>query len=90
MSWTVEFDDIAAKEYKKCSKELQKTISNYLYTKVLKSKHPKDLGKALRYDYLGLWRYRVGKYRIVCHLEEDKLVVLVLRIAKRDAVYKNL
>ena len=51
MSWTVEFDDIAAKEYKKCSKELQKTISNYLYTKVLKSKHPKDLGKALRYDY---------------------------------------
>lgn len=90
MSWIIEFDANAAKEYKKLSPDLKKNISDYLNNKVLKSNHPKDLGKPLKYGYLGLWRYRVDKHRIVCHIEEDRLVVLVLKIAKRDSVYKDL
>ena len=38
-------------------------------------------------DKIGLWRYRVGKYRIVCKLEDDVCTILVLQIAKRDKVY---
>ncbi len=41
----------------------------------------------MKYDYAGLWRYRVGKYRIICNIVEKRLVILVLRIAKRDEVY---
>jgi mRNA interferase RelE/StbE len=87
MTWKFDFDIKAAKEFKKLNKTSQNLISNYLKNKVLKSNHPKDLGKPLKYSYVGLWRYRVGKYRIICNIEEDILVVLILRVAIRDEAY---
>jgi len=88
MSWVVEFDSQAAKEFKKLSPDLKKSIIDYLTNKVLKSSNPKNLGKPLKYGYIGLWRYRVEKHRIICHIEEEKMVVLVLRIGKRDSIYE--
>jgi mRNA interferase RelE/StbE len=46
------------------------------------------LGKALRHDRKGLWRYRVGDYRVVCQIEEDRLVVLVVGVGHRREVYR--
>ena len=86
-TWKVEFDLKAAKEFKKLDKASQGLISDYLKTKVLRSIHPKDLGKPMKYDYAGLWRYRIGKYRVICSIEEERLIVLVLRVAIRDEVY---
>jgi mRNA interferase RelE/StbE len=87
MTWKVEFDLKAAKEFKKLDRPSQELISGYLKNKVLKSTHPKDLSKPMKYDYAGLWRYRIGKYRVICIIEEELLVVLVLRVAIRDEVY---
>lgn len=86
-TWKIEFDYKAAKEFKKLDQNSQKTIGDYLKNKVLKTAHPKDLGKSLKYDYVGLWRYRIGKYRIICSIEDEKLIVLILRLAIRDEVY---
>ena len=88
MTWTVEFDTKAAKEFIKLPPDIKKIISEYLNNKLATSNNLKALGKSLKYGYVGLWRYRVGKYRIICNIEEDKLVVLVLKIGKRDSVYK--
>jgi mRNA interferase RelE/StbE len=55
----------------------------------LKLNHPKESGKALSPNKKGLWRYRVDKFRILCKLEENNLVILVLKIAKRDVVYED-
>lgn len=88
MSWSIEFDLQAAKEFKKLDKPTKQSILDYLTNKVLKSKHPTDLGKPLKYGYIGLWRYRVEKHRIICLIEEDKMIVLVLKIGKRDSVYE--
>lgn len=88
MNWKVEFDAQAAKEFQKLNKDLRRLITNYLIYKVLRCNHPKDLGKPLKYGYIGLWRYRVEKYRIICHLEEDTMIILVLKIGKRDSVYE--
>ena len=60
-----------------------------MYTRVLGLEHPKLFGKALRNNKKGLWRYRVDKFRIICKLEEDKLIILVVAIAKRDVVYED-
>lgn len=87
MTWIIEFDIKAAKEFKKLDKTSQNLISDYLKNKISKCNHPKDLGKPMRYGYAGLWRYRVGKYRIICNIEENALVILVLRVAIRDEVY---
>ena len=85
--WKIDFEDPAKKEFKKLDKYSQHLIEEYLDTKVLKSKHPKYLGKPLSFNYKGLWRYRVGKFRIICKIKEDRLVVMIVKIGKRDGVY---
>jgi mRNA interferase RelE/StbE len=49
---------------------------------------PRDLGTALTGDFKGCWRYRVGDYRIICSLEDQELIVLVLEIGHRREVYR--
>jgi mRNA interferase RelE/StbE len=41
----------------------------------------------LRGDLNGLWRYRVGDYRIICEIQEQKLIVLALAIGHRREIY---
>ncbi len=87
MVWKIEFDVSAVKEFKKLDKNSQILIRNYLKDKVLTADHPTDLGKPLRHDKVGLWRYRIDKFRIICSIENDRLTILVLKVAKRDEVY---
>ena len=37
-----------------------------------------------------LWRIRVGDYRVVYAIEDDRLVALVTAVAGRGAVYRNI
>ena len=50
---------------------------------------PRDSGKALVSNLNGLWRYRVGDYRLICLLKDDELIILLLNIVKRDEAYLN-
>ncbi len=87
MVWKIEFDSKAEKEFGKLAHQAQKLIRNYLKYNVLKQEHPNQLGKALSGNKKGLWRYRVDKFRIICKLRDDQLIILVIKIAKRDIVY---
>jgi mRNA interferase RelE/StbE len=87
--WRIKFTPKAEKSLAKLSPDVQILISDYLYNQVLSLEHPKFFGKALRGNKKGLWRYRVDKFRIICKLEEDKLIILVVKIAKRDVVYED-
>ena len=89
VKWKVVFSQTGEKELSKLSHQQQSLIRSYLYTRVLGLEHPKLFGKALRNNKKGLWRYRVDKFRILCKLEEDKLIILVVKIAKRDVVYED-
>ena len=86
--WKVEFGSEATKEFSKLNKDSQGLIQTYL-NKILKLKHPKDLGKVLRHNLKGCWRYRVDKFRVICEIQEDKLVILVIKIGKRDKIYED-
>lgn len=88
-NWRIIFTKTSQKELSKLSHDAQDCILEYLYNYVSKLSHPKHLGKALRYNHKGLWRYRVDKFRIICELQEDKLIVLVVKIGKRDVVYED-
>lgn len=87
--WEIKLDKKAEKMVYKLPANVQESILNYLYNQVLELEHPKLLGKALSGNKKGLWRYRVDKFRIICRIHEDKLVVLVISIAKRDVVYAD-
>ena len=87
MAWRIEFAASAAKELGKLGKPAQKKITDYLRERVLTSAHPKTLGKPLRKDLAGLWAYRAGDYRVIAQIEEDRLLVLVVRVGHRKRIY---
>ncbi|MEO1262074.1 MAG: type II toxin-antitoxin system RelE/ParE family toxin [Bacteroidota bacterium] len=89
LAWTVKWVDAAVKEYKKLGKPAQVRIRDYLIERIAKADNPRQFGKALSGNLSGLWRYRVSNYRIVCRIDDDELVVLVLRVAHRSRVYEK-
>ena len=74
---------------KKFDLNTRKLIENYIDNEVLRNNNPRDKGKALTGNRKGQWRYRVDKYRIVCRIQDEMLTILVLQIAKRDAIYDD-
>ncbi len=85
--WRIEWDERAFKELKKIDKQTQKDIIQYLKTRLATNESPRRFGKALVGNKAGLWRYRIKDYRVVCNIEDSKLVVLVLRTSHRKNVY---
>jgi mRNA interferase RelE/StbE len=87
--WTVEFDDRARRELRKLDARMQQTILRYLRERIAVADDPRRFGKPLWKNLAGLWRYRVGDYRLSCRLEENLLVVLVLQVGHRREVYED-
>ncbi len=87
MDWTIKFKESALKELEKVSKPDQFKIRNYLRERLLTAKNPRDFGKALSNTKAGLWRYRIGKFRIICQIKDHELCILIVKIGKRDTVY---
>ena len=86
--WTVEFDDAAAKELRKIDRQAQKEILRYFRERIATEEDPRRFGKPLSRELSGLWRYRVRNYRMICAIEDQKLVVLVLSVGHRKDVYE--
>lgn len=88
-SWTVEFDDRARRELRKLDAKTQQSILRYLRERIAGKPDPRRFGKPLRRNLAGLWRYRVEDYRLICRLEDERVVVLVLQIGHRREVYED-
>jgi mRNA interferase RelE/StbE len=84
--WRVEFTAKAAKQFSKLDNQTQQAISHYL-DRVLEAGDPTSFGKGLVGEFSGFWRYRVGKYRLICELQKNILLIEVISIGKRDKVY---
>jgi mRNA interferase RelE/StbE len=88
-SWTVELDAGAAKELRKLDRQDQVRIVRYLRERIATAENPRRLGRALKGQATPLWRDRVGPFRPICTIEDDRFVVLVLRIGNRRDVYDH-
>ena len=84
--WKIEMTGEAEKELARIDKSAAKRIIRYLRERV--SVDPRASGKSLRGDLSGLWRYRVGDYRLICELFDEKVSVLVIRVGHRKDVYQ--
>ena len=87
MSWVYRFDERALKELRKLGKQAQREIIRYLDERVAGDNDPRRFGKGLKADLAGLWRYRVGNYRMLCLIEDGELLVLVVAVGHRKDVY---
>ena len=86
--WRVEFDAMAAKELKKLGGAEQRRIVKYLRERIAGRSDPRRLGTALTGDFAGLWRYRVGDYRLIASIEDGRFTVLILRAGHRREIYR--
>jgi mRNA interferase RelE/StbE len=86
MTWNIKYHSQVEKFLLKSDKTTKKQILKYLNQI---TDHPKSFGKALGSTLKGLWRYRVGDYRIICDLQEKQLLVLVININHRSKIYKK-
>ena len=87
MAWTVEIDSFAEKQLRKLDRPVQKRLLDWLEDRIEGCKNPRHFGEPLRGDLGGLWRYRVGDYRIICEIQDEKLIVLALAIGHRREIY---
>jgi len=86
--WTIEFDPAAQRELDNLDKPVARRISKFLYERVAKLDDPRQVGERLQGTLSEFWKYRVGDYRILCSLENNRLIVLVLRIGHRKEIYR--
>ena len=73
-------------------KKLDKQIARRIVAKlheISQLEDPRSMGKALTGNLAGVWRYRVGDYRILCDINDGRLVILVVDVAHRREVYKR-
>ena len=85
--WKIEWDSKALKEAKKLDRDARKKIVDYLEKRVLASQNPYQFGEPLKGNKAGIWRYRVGNYRILCQIEDRALIVLVIAVGHRRDIY---
>lgn len=89
MTWQIELTDDAAKQLKKLDRHEAKQITDYLRKRVEVLDDPRQLGKPLKGNLSTLWRYRIGDYRVMCELQDDALIVLVVRLGHRKVIYHH-
>jgi len=87
MAWKVDVSPTALKQLGKLDRRVADRILKFLHERVGKLDDPRQLGARLQGTLSGFWKYRVGDYRLICSLENERLVVLVLRIGHRREVY---
>ena len=89
MAWQIEFDESAKKELAKLDRQVARRLIDFLKNRVLNLRDPRSVGQALRGSTLGdFWKYRVGDFRIIASIQDDRMIVLVLRLGNRSDIYR--
>ncbi|BCH66905.1 MULTISPECIES: type II toxin-antitoxin system RelE family toxin [Rhizobium/Agrobacterium group] len=89
MAWTIEYLQSVQKTVRKLDPQTRKRLRDFLEQRLLEAEDPRQIGKALKGSQLGqYWRYRVGDYRVICDIQDQRLVVLVVEIGHRSGVYR--
>lgn len=89
MAWRIEFVPAAAKEIKKLGRTEAARIIATLETRIAALDDPRSLGTALSGELGGLWRWRIGDYRVLARIEDERITILVVRVAHRREVYRR-
>lgn len=86
MAWTIKYADSAGSQLRKLDKQVARQIVEYL-DGIAVLENPCSKGKALKGPLGGLWRFRVEDWRIICYIQDENVVVLVLQIGHRRNIY---
>ena len=83
MRYSIETAPRFDREFKKLDKYTMKMIKSWIDKNLVVCENPRALGWGLTADRSGQWRYRIGDYRLICHIDDTKLVILALSVGHR-------
>ena len=86
LAWKIEFTSDAAKQLQKIGEENKRRILSFLRERVVEN--PRLDGKPLKGSQREFWRYRVGDFRVLAHIEDERVVVLVVHISHQREIYR--
>lgn len=89
MTYTVETTSRFDKDFKKLDRYTQKMLAAWIDKNLSDCEDPSQHGKALTANRKGQWRYRIGDYRLICDIQDDKLVILALTVGHRREIYNS-
>lgn len=88
MAWTIDYTDTAKGQLRKLDKQTARRIMDFMDERVAGLENLRSTGKSLTGPLGGLWRYRVGDYRVICDLQDAALRVLVVQVGNRREIYR--
>jgi mRNA interferase RelE/StbE len=88
LAWTIDYTQTALNQLRKLDKQSARRILDFLDERVAQRDDPRSTGKALTGPLGGLWRYRVGDFRVICEIQDGELRVLVVELGNRREVYR--
>ena len=75
------------KSFKKLDRQSQKLIKNWMEGNLIDCQDPRFYGKALTGNFKVVWRYRIGAYRLLAKIDEDKLIIFAIDVGHRKNIY---
>ncbi|CRH93865.1 addiction module toxin%2C RelE/StbE family [Chlamydia trachomatis] len=88
MNWHLETSKAFDKEFKKLDHYTQRIIKGWITKNLMEVDNPRNYGKALTGNLAGLWRYRIGDYRLITEIKDDKFTILAISIGHRREIYR--
>lgn len=87
--YSVDYTEQAIKELKKIDNHTRKLILAWIGKNLQGCLDPRHHGKGLTTNRSGQWRYRIGDYRLIAEIEDEKITILILTVGHRSDIYKN-
>jgi mRNA interferase RelE/StbE len=89
LAWTIELSAKAEKQLEKIDRTVARRIRSYLSERIATLENPKALGEPLEGALRPYWRFRVGDYRLICHIQDEIVTVAVVQIGHRSDIYRR-
>ncbi|MCM1267519.1 MAG: type II toxin-antitoxin system RelE/ParE family toxin [Bacteroidales bacterium] len=87
MSYRIETTARFDREFKKLDRYTQRMIKGWIEKNLTGTEDPRQHGRGLTADRSGQWRYRIGDYRLICHIDDNRLIILALSVGHRREVF---
>ena len=88
MVYKLEFSKRFDRQFSKLDKSTQRYIFNWLIKHLDNVENPRYSGKSLTGNKQGLWRYRIGNYRVITDISDANCVIIAVEVGHRKFIYK--
>ena len=85
--YRIEYSKKAQKQIKKLYRQIQRLLFAWIDKHLEGTDNPRSSGKGLTGDHANEWRYRIGDYRLICDIQDDKMIILALEFGHRKDIY---